>query len=273
MLQFFRAPHRLVREQAVAAVVLLSVLAVPRAAAAQSGPSADPVADDSAPTEKVDRWAAAAELSMTAASGNQEMTVVATSFTLRHLRQELFDFQLKLQARYGSSRGEQVVENYQGTFNFDIGPRHRWSPFIYSTAEHDPFKRLDIRVNSGAGAKYRLYRTEDRGEASLSLAMLHSYEALSSGTATPTKNTARWSVRLTGTRKLRDGVTLSSEALYEPVVDDVGDYLLTFDAGLKVLVTQHIALSVTHEYNQDTTPAEGVGEIDRLLKAGIIIEL
>ncbi|HEY8379160.1 MAG TPA: DUF481 domain-containing protein, partial [Nannocystis sp.] len=60
---------------------------------------------------------------------------------------------------------------------------------------------------------------------------------------------------------------------YEPVVDDVGDYLFTFDAGLKVLVTQRIALSVTHEYNQDSTPAEGVGEIDRLLKAGIIIEL
>lgn len=275
MQQHFSKPHRLVLHRAVAAAVLLSVLAVSRPAAvqAQSGPAADQdTADAPSTAEKVDRWAAAAEFSMTATSGNQDMTVLATGFTLRHLRRELFDFQLKVQARYGSSGGEQVVENYHGTFNFDIGTRNRWSPFVYSTAEHDPFKRLDVRVNSGAGAKYRLYRAEQRGEASLSLAMLHSYEALSTEGTTP-ENAARWSLRLNGSQKLRDGVTLSSQALYEPVVNDAGDFLFTLDAGLKVLVTQRIAVSITHEYNQDSTPAEGVGEIDRLLKAGIIIEL
>ncbi|HEX7120536.1 MAG TPA: DUF481 domain-containing protein [Longimicrobiales bacterium] len=241
---------------------MIALIGAARPAAAQ-GPNAE---------EDDDRWAAAAELSMTATSGNQDVTVLATGFTLRHLRQELFDFELKLQARYGSSRGEQVVENYQGTFNLDFGPGHRWSPFIYSTAEHDPFKRLDVRVSSGAGAKYRLYRAENSGEASLSLAMLHSYEALT--TDVPTRTTsARWSLRLTGRQEIRDGVTVSSQALYEPVYNDTGDYLLAVDAGLKVLVTRSIALSVTHEYNQDSTPADGVGEIDRLLKAGILIEL
>lgn len=275
MQQHSSKPRRMVGQRAIAAAVLFSVFAVPRTAAAQSqsGPSADlDDADSPVAAESVDRWAAAAEFSMTATSGNQEMTVLATGFTLRHLRRELFDFQLKVQARYGSSGGEQVVENYHGTFNFDIGTRNRWSPFIYSTAEHDPFKRLDVRVSSGAGAKYRLYRSEDRGEASLSLAMLHSYEALSTVGATPT-NAARWSLRLNGNQKLRDGVTLSSQALYEPVLNDTGDFLFSFDTGLKVLLTQRIAVSITHEYNQDSTPAEGVGEIDRLLKAGIIIEL
>ena len=253
-------------------MVLVFVLAAARVAAAQSGPSAEQDTATESSTEPTDRWAAAAEFSMTAASGNQNMTVLATGFTLRHLRKEIFDLQVKIQARYGSSGGEQVIENYQGTFNFDIGPRHRWSPFIYSTAEHDPFKLLDVRINSGAGAKYRLYRAEDGNEASLSLAMLHSYEALATVGARTT-NAARWSVHLTGSQRLADGVTLSSQARYEPVVDDIDDFLFTFDAGLKVLVTQRIAVSITHQYNQDTTPAQGVGEIDRLTKAGIIIEL
>ncbi|HEX6940075.1 MAG TPA: DUF481 domain-containing protein [Longimicrobiales bacterium] len=263
MQQYFLMPRRSTPRRAVAAAALFAILAVARVALAQ-GPNAEP--------KEEDRWAAAAEFSMTATSGNQEVTVLATGFSLRHLRHELFDLQLKLEASYGSSNGERVVENYQGTFNFDIGPNHRWSPFLYGTAEHDPFKRLDVRVNSGAGAKYRVYRADNRGEASLSLAVLHSYEALTTAGLEPTTS-ARWSLRLTGRQQIRDGVMLSSEALYEPVYNDVSDYLLALDAGLKVLVTQQIALSVTHEYNQDSTPAEGVGEIDRLLRAGILIEL
>src|SRR5690606_20963729 len=97
MQQYSSKPRRMVGQRAIAAAVLFSVFAVPRTAAAQSqsGPSAD--LDDADPpvaAESVDRWAAAAEFSMTATSGNQEMTVLATGFTLRHLRRELFDFQL-----------------------------------------------------------------------------------------------------------------------------------------------------------------------------------
>ena len=228
-----------------------------------------------------DRWAAQAEFTLTATSGNQEMTVLTTGFGLRHLRKELFDLDLKLQARYGSSEGEHVAENYRGTVNVDIGPQRRWSPFVYSTAEHDPFKRLDVRVSSGAGAKYRLYRSDHGDQASLSVAMLHSYEALAPALNAEPGNEdfgsrttdARWSLRLNGQRKLRDGVTLTSEALYEPVVDHASDYLLSVDTGLKVLVTQRIALSIAHEFNQDSTPPPGVEEIDRLLRAGILIEL
>lgn len=242
------------------ALVLLLAVAAP--ARAQSSDDDD------------DRWAAAAELTFTDAGGNQDLTVFTTGFTLRHLRVELFAFELKLEARYGSSGDERVSETYRGSINVDIGPQRRWTPFIYSRAERDPFRRLDARVSSGAGGKYRLYRGEKIGDASVSMALLHSYEAVA-GTDSPAEvqQTARWSLQFDGRRILNDGVTLSHQALYQPIYDRPDDYLLTLDTGVKVLVTQRIALSITHEYSRDSTPAPGVGSDDRLLKAGIIVEL
>ncbi len=259
------------------ALVLAAALFAQPAAAQGPRPDEDTTAD---PAVNPDRWAAAAEFTLTSASGNQDVTVLTTGFSLKHLRSELFGFNLKLQARYGTSDGQQVVENYQGSFNVDIGPQRRWSPFFSSAAEHDPFKRLDVRISSGAGARYRLYRAENRGEASLSVAMLHSYEALSPDPAATdvnsaplTKNDALWRLELTSRHEVREGITLTSGALYQPVVNHAGDFLLEFDAALKVMVTKRIALSISHEFDHDSTPPPGVEDTDRLLKAGILIEL
>src|SRR5690606_39872284 len=47
--------------------------------------------------------------------------------------------------------------------------------FVFSSAERDRFKRLDLRSNGGGGLKYR-FRSGGRGRASLSAAALYSYE-------------------------------------------------------------------------------------------------
>lgn len=224
-----------------------------------------------------DRWAFTAELSLTDSSGNQDLTVWTTGLSVRHLRTEIFELEIKLQARSGSSNGDQVVENYQGEMNFDFTPGHRWSPFVFTTAEHDPFKRLNVRINSGAGAKYRLYQAGSRGEAALSVAVLHSYEALGAAEpATPAPDptqSARWDVKLNGKQELREGVSVSHSTQFQPTHGEFDDYLLNVQTGLKVLVNSHMAVSVSHEYRRDSTPAPTVEPDDRLIKAGIILQL
>lgn len=259
----YNLPLRGAVSRAIPALLVLSIgLAAGAGAAAAQEPPPAP-----------DRWKTAAEFTLTDAGGNRDLTVLTTGLSLRHLRTELFAFELKLEARYGSAGDSTVVKNYKGTFTFDIGPRARWSPFLYSRAEHDPLRHLDVRINSGAGAKYRLYREESRGEAAVSLAMLHSYEALIARETPEPTASARWSLLLNGQRQLHEGVTLSHRTQYQPVFDEPGDYLLTLDTALKVLLSSHVALSISHEFNRDTTPAPDVGADDRLLKAGVIVEL
>lgn len=223
--------------------------------------------------DQAPRWASVTELTLTDASGNNDMTVFTTGFTLRHLRTELYSFELQLQGRYGASDGEQVAENYKGSLTFDFAPGSRWSPFLHTTAEHDPFRRLDVRMNSGAGARYRLYREQNRGEADISVAMMHSYEALRNEGITATTNRARWNVRVNGSRRVHEGVTVSHRTQYQPIVDQLGDYLLTMETGLRVHLNNHVALSVSHEFNRDSMPAADVHPDDRLLKAGVQVQL
>ena len=255
--------HTSIRRRTTGAALALALVATftPTASRAQT------------PEAKVDRWAAAAELTLTDTSGNQDLTVLTTGFSLRHRLTELFQFELQLQARYGANDHERAAESYRGTLNFDLTPAGTWSPFFFATAEHDPFKRLDVRVNSGAGAKYRIYKEKNGNDASVSLALLHSYEALKDEAAPATTQSARWSLRVKGQTRLREGVTLGHMTQYQPVYDQFGDYLLYLETNLKVLINSHVALSISHELNRDTTPAVGVGADDRLLKAGVIVEI
>lgn len=256
--------------------LLLAVALASPLSAQESGESnALVIPEWSAPEEaaQAPRWAAVTELTLTDASGNNDMTVFTTGFTLRHLRTELYSFELQLQGRYGASDGEQVAENYKGSLTFDFATGSRWSPFLHTTAEHDPFRHLDLRMNSGAGARYRLYREPNRGEADISVAMMHSYETLQNEGIAATTNRARWNVRVNGSRQLHEGVTVSHRTQYQPIVDQLGDYLLTMETGLRVHLNNHVALSVSHEYNRDSMPVADVHPDDRLLKAGVQVQL
>lgn len=222
-------------------------------------------------------WQATAELTFTDANGNQNLSLFTTGFGVRHRNPESLALDLRLQARYGSSQedGErkQVAESYRGALNLDLTPARRWTPFLHSTADHDPFWRLDLRLNTGAGAKLRVPFAESEGEAHLSLALLHSYESLRTEEGGTTTRGARWNLRLEGSRELGDGMMVEHSAQYQPVHGAVNDYLLVFETALAVMLTQRLAPSLSHEYDRDSTPPEGVHRDDRLLKAGVMIQL
>ena len=55
-------------------------------------------------------------------------------------------------SRYGRSEGELVARSHAGNLAFDFRPETRVSPFISMDGERDEFKRLDLRLSTGAGA-------------------------------------------------------------------------------------------------------------------------
>lgn len=278
----YPAPHpgrrsvrggRIAAVAALAAAVLLGATARP--ASAQEDSTAAVAAE---PQPPIDRWAATAALTLTSASGNQDFTVLTTGFTLRHLQTDRFGFRADVQARYyspgdaGAGQTTETFQSYKGSFNLDLSPFGRWSPFLYASAENDASRRLDARINGGIGAKYQLYDAAQQGNLGLSVAVLHSYEALDVEAVEAT-NLQRWDVKLVGQKELREGVTLSHDTQYQPTFDRLRDYLLTTETAVKVMVNSHFALSVSHEYSRDVTPAPGVGRDDSLLTAGILVEL
>jgi hypothetical protein len=228
------------------------------------------------------RWKVSAEFSLTDQSGNRSLRLLTGGLNASHLQREDYRLDASVQSRYGRSDGELMALSHQAVLAFDLRPLARWSPFVFTDAERDEFKRLDLRLSSGFGAKHTFVRArEGRQELSLSLALLHSYERIAPqapdqvqpGTGrVETTHRARWSLRARTSQEIREGVTFRHTTFYQPLWDEVADYLLRSDTGLKILLTERLALSVDYQLKRDARPPPGVEPDDRLLKTGLIID-
>jgi putative salt-induced outer membrane protein YdiY len=221
-----------------------------------------------------DRWKVSSELSFTDQSGNSSLQVLTGGVSFSHLQKDDFELEGSVKTRYGKSQKEVVARNHVASLTFDLHPKAMWSPFLYATGERDPFKRLDLRFSGGAGAKFSPVK-EKRGEVSLSLALLYSFEAVRAteeDPESPTRSLGRWSLRANGKRELGNGISLHQTTFYQPVVTEMADYLLQSDTGMKVLLTRRLALSLEYSLDRTARPPEGVEPDNRLFKTGLIID-
>jgi len=249
------------------ATVVLALASVPAGMAAQ---------DASAP----EKWKMSAEFSLTDQSGNKVLRLVTAGINVAHLQRDDYRLDASAQTRYGRSDGDLVALSHLATLAFDLRPTSAWSPFAIVNAERDEFKRLDLRMSTGAGGKYTFWRPDTgSGETSLSLALLHAYERIAASadpalgvSPTAVSHSARWSVRGRTARDVRTGVTLRHTTFFQPLWDEVADYLLRSETGMKVLLTERLALSIDYQWNRDARPPPGVSPDDRLLKTGLIID-
>lgn len=225
-----------------------------------------------------DRYQTVLDLAFASASGNQSVTLLTSDLSFTHLQPERYRLETGFAARFGRSEGEKVTENYKGQVDFALTPEQALSPFLFGEAERDPFKRLDVRSNTGAGARYRFWRS-DEGEASFSAALLYSYEnfapdpEVADAPFVESAQNARWSWRLKGERALTEGVTLEHVTFYQPIWDTLDDYLLSAHTTTRVRITSAVALTVSYLYERDSTPPQDVGRDDRLFTVGVGIEL
>lgn len=222
-----------------------------------------------------DRWAAQLEFGFNGARGNTDLITLSTGFSLERVETDSFEFEWSTSYRYGENEDAVIARNLQSSLSFDLTPTGRWSPFLYVALERDPFKRLDLRTDGGAGAKYTLTRG-DHGTASLSLALLHTYENFSStdeSPATATRSDARWSMRARATRRMHNGWQVENTTFYKPVYDELGDYDIDSVTKLSAILTTRLALTFSYLYRLDSTPPDGVGREDQILTAGLTIHL
>jgi putative salt-induced outer membrane protein YdiY len=249
--------------------------AVPTDTVTQLPPPADTIAMPAAP-RPANPWKVAAEMSFTDQSGNRVLRLLTSGLKVAHRDRDRYELDGRIESRYGKSEGEVVARNQYASVALDLQPNSAWSPFLFSNAERDEFKRLNLRFSGGAGARYTLWADPGvQNTASVSLALLYSFEDLIATEAqpfAPSRSLARWSLRVKGNQSLREGFTVQHTMFYQPVWDEMADYLLRSDTGAKVLLTRRLALSVGYQLSRNNRPPEGVEPDDRLLKTGFIID-
>lgn len=226
-----------------------------------------------------DLWNFAAEFSYTDQTGNKTLRLLTGGLKFSHRDKKTFELDGSLQSRYGQSEGEVVARNYFATINFSPYKQARITPSFSMKAERDPFKRLDVRFLGSAGAKITPYRP-DKGNGEISLFLMTSYEfqnlelraADTSTDFDEFTHVPRWTMEMRGNQKVNESVTAYAQSSYEPSWGEMANYLLRSQTGLKVLLTERLALSMEYQFNRTNQPPEGVAPDDRLFKTGIIID-
>lgn len=250
---------------------ILATALVPLAALAAVTPAE--AQTESEKPKKKDSWVAVVDLAFSGASGNDRTVLLTSGFSIRHLHTEHYEMEFSGSVRYGKSEGREVARNLKSGIKLDLMPRERWSPFFTINAERDPFRKLELRSNSGAGVKYTFWR-EKRGNASISVAGLHSYEQLTPDAADliDGQHSARWSWRFKGVRRFNGKVNVENTTFYQPVWDRLDEYLLTTDTSVRVPMSRRISLTLRHTYDRDSVAPVGVHKDDHLVRAGLTIE-
>jgi hypothetical protein len=79
-------------------------------------------------------------------------------------------------------------------------------------------------------------------------------------------------MEFSGNRALGDVVKIENTTSYAPVFDDFADYNLEIGSKLSSRISKRLALTLTHAYSYDSTPAAGVGRTDQRFQAGLTID-
>ncbi|MEX0893157.1 MAG: DUF481 domain-containing protein [Gemmatimonadota bacterium] len=249
------------------ALTLAALLYAP--ARAQDPPP--PPADEEAAAAVVDRWRIELDLGFSAASGNSDLVVLTSGFELRHLLTDDFQFEWELGYQYGESESEVVRREWKSSLEVTVYPRDRVSAFAVTNANRNPFKKLDLKTQSGAGVRFQPYRSSDGNLTVKASALYDRQQYLTKGDPSlePVDTNGRWQVEVTGMRRLGAVVRLDNATKYVPIWDAGDDY--TFENVLKASsqISRTMALSFRHKFEHDSTPRPGVKRDDHNVYAGL----
>lgn len=256
-------------------VSILLGTAAPVAAGAQG--AEEPVSGEAAAVQEQapDRWRLAVDFGFNGQMGNTQLVALSTGFQLKHLETQRFEFELTSSYRYGRSRGETVARSTQMRVTVKAFPQARWSPFVFSSAERDRFKRLDLRSNGGGGMSYRMWNSSS-GRLAFSAAALYSYENFTPTAAappSPTRQDARWNVRVEAERKLGDAAKVTHASAWQPVWDHASDYDVEMTTTLATRISERVSMTMNHVYEHDSEPPDGVKREDQRLVVGLRLDL
>lgn len=259
---------------AAAALLLCAAPTAAQDQPEQETAEGEPAQGAAAPEEPAPkRWDVTVDFGVNGSKGNTSLTVLSTGVGIKHLVTDEFRLEWNGSVRYGESEGEVVARNLRSQISFDLNPEEAVSPFFYADLERDPFRRMRVRTDGGAGARYMFWRRGGE-EFSVSMATLYSRQDFfpsPTGEITPSRTDARFSARLRLRRNLGDA-RIEHTTFYRPVYNHLDDYTYDATTRLSTKLNEHISFAVTYLFKHNTTPPIGVGREDQSFQAGVTVQ-
>ncbi|MCH9687357.1 MAG: DUF481 domain-containing protein [Deltaproteobacteria bacterium] len=227
-------------------------------------------------------------------TGNARSTAITGGSTFQ-IRRSRHQFYATFLGNYGRAAADRLsdpidtVGNLQGRVRYDLFLSNRWSLFAMATARHDPFQRLDLRLNLDPGAAlYIINRKKEqlRVEAGYDFQLDvrdpdSAVESNPDGTPiyTPqgefipldrTRNTH--AARLFGgySNQLNEAVSFSTGLEYLQSLQQGQRWRLNWENSFTTLIISKLSLSATFTLRLDNDPLPGVRHLDTITAVNLV---
>lgn len=226
-----------------------------------------------APPPRRSPWRFSTAFAIQDISGNRQLRILQSTIRADRQTPERVNFALKLEGAYGRSGGQSVERRVGASLRLDWTPRALVSPFLGFDWDYNRILRINSRLNGGAGANINpVYG--DSARVTIALGVVEEYKDVAALGTSPgaTTSDTRFHSRLAIARTLRSGVQTELNVKYQPVVDDMGDYLFKADGTLRVALTTKLRWETTYRWWRDSSPAPSVRKDDHALTTGLQIQ-
>lgn len=227
-------------------------------------------------------------------TGNARSTAITggTTFLLRRGRHQAFATFLGNYGRAASSVDAEPVDtvgNLQGRVRYDVFVADRWSLFGMVTARHDPFQRLDLRLNVDPGVAFYIinrqkeqlrveagydfqYDVRDPASAvELDADGNPIYDAQGEFIPLP-RTRITHAARLFGgyTNQLSEVVGFATGLEYLQSLQEARRWRLNWDTSLTAQIVSSLSLAATFTLRMDNDPLPGVKNLDTITSVNLV---
>jgi putative salt-induced outer membrane protein len=219
-------------------------------------------------------------------TGNANSAAITTTGTLG-LHKKRHKLGVAIAGNYGASKVDDgkwkdTAGNVQGRLRYEVFWLKRAVAYMQSTARHDPFQGLDLRLNVGPGLGYyflakdthRLW-AEAGYDFQLDLRRFEDRVSVNADTGefeildrTAYRHAAR--VYVGYINRLSDKVTFDTGLEYLQGLVDPAQIRLNWDVGLSTQLFDRLSLATTFTLRFDNDPLPGIKKVDTVTALSIV---
>ena len=200
---------------------------------------------------------ASVKLGLDGKTGNDEEVdyAGAAKFVYR-IQDEVFLF--IADKEYGSTRDIKDTDNafLHGRWTHIITPL--WSAEGFAQWEQDEFDNLSSRILLGGGGRYLLLQKLDVYSFTLGLGAFHEQEKQDLVSYQQTDNFWRMNAFYTYKYQMNKMVSIINTTYLQPRIGEYSDLRVLADFGLKVGITDSLAITIAYKVTYDSDPAQNL---------------
>ena len=133
---------------------------------------------------------------------------------------------------------------------------------LFAQLESDEFRQISSRVLGGAGLRYKIFNSKEKGKGYVGLGGFRESIRYKNSLINPSENNTRLNSYLAYAITFPNKSIFTCGLYYQPKIDEFSDYIISTQLELQLHIFQSLFLKLNASWDEDSKPPVGVEKSD-----------